>query len=492
MSNNSYDRRCSIPISHGNMAKINPFNQKNSSRGVNNVSTKRKHNIPNSNREFGKEINISSNLTTSNTHEVTNNRRSLGIPVNKKIKKEMEIPNPSKRTRNFEQIALKKSRKEGCNSLNKKPISSNVKCCSNKNIRERQKKDCNRLKNKNNSQNNILNSNHIISINDDDIIMKDENSNPNILLKVHSNTRINKFNTINANSRINSVTNKVNNIINIDDDIEMKIIEVKAFSENKKITKENIQNVDEYFDDICNELFAYEDKYLVDPQYMSKQTDINHRMRAILIDWLIDVHLKYKLVPQTMYIAVNLIDRYLSKNDTNRAKLQLVGVAAMFIACKYEEIYPPELKDFVYITDGAYVKADVLNMEYRMLKCLDFNITFPTQWSIFEIYRKKLDLNEKTFKLAWFLMELCLINYKALRFKMSVLAASAILIASKTLGVYRNNWFSKNIGVEEKKLEECCKEIYDFYVYNSTHNLQAIRRKFSLPRFDEVAKIKLC
>lgn len=108
-----------------------------------------------------------------------------------------------------------------------------MKCCSNKNIRERQKKDCNRLKNKNNSQNNILNSNHIISINDDDIIMKDENSNPNILLKVHSNTRINKFNTINANSRINSVTNKVNNIINIDDDIETKIIEVKAFSENK-------------------------------------------------------------------------------------------------------------------------------------------------------------------------------------------------------------------------------------------------------------------
>lgn len=91
MSNNSYDRRCSIPISHGNMAKINPFNQKNSSRGVNNVSTKRKHNIPNSNREFGKEINISSNLTTSNTHEVTNNRRSLGIPVNKKIKRKWKF-----------------------------------------------------------------------------------------------------------------------------------------------------------------------------------------------------------------------------------------------------------------------------------------------------------------------------------------------------------------------------------------------------------------
>ena len=254
----------------------------------------------------------------------------------------------------------------------------------------------------------------------------------------------------------------------------------------------NPQNVDEYFDDICEELSKYEEKYLVDPQYMSNQKDINNRMRAILIDWLIDVHLKYKLVPQTMYIAVNLIDRYLEKNQTNRTKLQLVGITAMFIACKYEEIYPPELKDFVYITDGAYVKTDVLRMENKMLASLNFDVTFPTQWTLFETFRRKLDLDEKTFKLAWFLMELCLINYKSLKFKMSVLAASAILIATKTLGVYRNYWFNKNIGIDEKKLEECCKEIYDFYVYNSSHNLQAIRKKFASPKFDEVSKIKIC
>jgi cyclin B len=259
----------------------------------------------------------------------------------------------------------------------------------------------------------------------------------------------------------------------------------------KKEKKIDVQNADEYFDDICQELFSNEDKYLVDPKYMSNQSDINHRMRAILIDWLIDVHLKYKLVPQTMYIAVNLIDRYLEKNETNRAKLQLVGVTAMFIACKYEEIYPPDLKDFVYITDGAYVKQDVLDMEYKMLKSLEFNITFPTQWSIFEIYKKKLDLDDKTFKLAWFLMELCLIDYKILKFKMSYIAASAILIAIKTLGIYRSD-FSSVIGIEENQLEECCKEIYNYYVYNSTHNLQAIRKKFAMTRYNEVSKIKLC
>ena len=225
---------------------------------------------------------------------------------------------------------------------------------------------------------------------------------------------------------------------------------------------------------------------------MSNQSDINHRMRAILIDWLIDVHLKYRLLPQTMYIAVNLIDRYLAKAETNRAKLQLVGVTAMFIACKYEEIYPPELKDFVYITDGAYVKSDVLKMETKMLSKLNFDVTFPTQWTLFETYKRKLDLDEKTFKLAWFLMELCLIDYKILKFKMSQIAASAILIAAKNNRVYKKNWLKDNIGIDENSLEECCKEIYDFYAYNATHNLQAIRRKFSSSKFGEVAKIKLC
>ena len=94
---------------------------------------------------------------------------------------------------------------------------------------------------------------------------------------------------------------------------------------------------------------------------MKKQSDINERMRAILIDWLVDVHLKFKLLPETLYLTINMIDRYLDKEVITRRKLQLVGISAMLISSKYEEIYPPEIKDFTYITDRAYTKQDVLN-----------------------------------------------------------------------------------------------------------------------------------
>ena len=84
---------------------------------------------------------------------------------------------------------------------------------------------------------------------------------------------------------------------------------------------------------------------------MAQQADINERMRSILVDWLVDVHLKFKLRTETLFLTVHVIDRYLAKEQTTRNKLQLVGCTAMLIAAKYEEIYAPEVRDFVYISD---------------------------------------------------------------------------------------------------------------------------------------------
>ena len=89
------------------------------------------------------------------------------------------------------------------------------------------------------------------------------------------------------------------------------------------------------------------------------QPHINEKMRAILIDWLVEVNLKFKLVPETLYLNIALIDMYLEKAEVVRNKLQLVGVTALLIASKYEEIYPPEIRDLVYITDKAYNKREV-------------------------------------------------------------------------------------------------------------------------------------
>jgi len=103
-----------------------------------------------------------------------------------------------------------------------------------------------------------------------------------------------------------------------------------------------------------------EDLFLAKDGYMAIQTEINEKMRAILVDWLVEVHAKFKLLPETIFLTINLIDRYLQSEKVGRDKLQLVGVAAMLIATKYEEIYAPEVRDFVFISDNAYNQKQIL------------------------------------------------------------------------------------------------------------------------------------
>jgi cyclin B len=417
--------------------RFNPGHQKVPSVAPNNAAMRKKYKLPPTFRQFGKEIIIKNNLTVYSNNEIIRTKRTFNLK-NLNNKKEKTIH--KNQLKNYEKNYIE---------LNKK------------------------------NKNNCIKNNNIKKF--------DENNKENIPNLINEKKIIDEEVTINDESKDNDNSSTIHN--DDDDDLEMK-------DENENKNKDIIynlhpQNVDEYFKDIVEELKNNEEKFLPEFNYMSKQKDINNRMRAILLDWLIDVHLKYKMVPQTMYISVNLIDRYLSKNETTRMKLQCVGVASMFIASKYEEIYPPELKDFVYITDRAYVKSEVLEMEYKMLTSLNFDITFPTQWSFFEIFTKKLKLVQKVYYLAWFLMELSLINYKMMKFKYSQIAASSILIAIKALNYFNVVEFEKDTGYKESELNECIKEINSFNVYNSTHSLQAIRKKFSSKKYLEVSKIQL-
>ena len=115
--------------------------------------------------------------------------------------------------------------------------------------------------------------------------------------------------------------------------------------------------------DYVQEMYEYfrskEELTSTRPVYMENQPCINERMRSILVDWLVEVHQQLKFTPETLYLTVNIIDRYLAKKEVTRTELQIIGVTALLIASKYEEIYPAELRDLVYLCDRAYSKDKV-------------------------------------------------------------------------------------------------------------------------------------
>ena len=167
------------------------------------------------------------------------------------------------------------------------------------------------------------------------------------------------------------------------------------------------------------------------------QKDISKKMRAVLLDWLVDVHLKFRLLPETLFLTVNIIDRFLEKVCIKRQKLQLVGVTAMFIASKYEEIYAPELRDFAYVTDSAYTKKDILKMEGIILNELEFNVTTTSPLRFLNRYSSICGMSPKCYHLALYLLELSLIDYRMVKHTPSNLACSAIYLVNKITNVAR-------------------------------------------------------
>jgi len=158
---------------------------------------------------------------------------------------------------------------------------------------------------------------------------------------------------------------------------------------------------------------------------------VNGKMRAVLVDWLVEVHSQFKLLQETLYMTVYVIDKFLQSEGftIRREKLQLVGVTAMFIASKVEEIYCPEISDFVYITDNAYSSAEIREMELRMLRTLGFNFSRPHPLHFLRRNSKAGDVDVLQHTLAKYLVELALPEYTLAHIPPSLLASAALYLS---------------------------------------------------------------
>ncbi|NXH79377.1 CCNB1 protein, partial [Hydrobates tethys] len=168
------------------------------------------------------------------------------------------------------------------------------------------------------------------------------------------------------------------------------------------------------------------------PKYLAGQ-DINGNMRAVLIDWLVQVQVKFRYQQETLYMAVAIIDRFLQDNTVSRTLLQLVGITAMFIASKYEEVFTPHIGDFAYVTDNTYTQLQIRQMEMKILRALDFGLGRPLPPHFLRRISKIAEMNFEQQILAKYLMELTIVDYDMVHFPPSKTAAAASCLALKLL-----------------------------------------------------------
>lgn len=247
------------------------------------------------------------------------------------------------------------------------------------------------------------------------------------------------------------------------------------------------QFVAEYINDIFAYLRSLESKFTINELFLVSHRTTS-RMRSVLINWLIEVHSNFRLLPETLHLCVSVVDRYLQKNKSvGRENLQLVGISALLVAAKYEEMYIPDLSDFVYVCDETFTKEEIMRMELSIIKALDYSFGRPLSLHFLRRYSKVGKVQPQHHTLAKYLLELALIELDLCHIRPSLQAAAACCLSLSVFNDNKSthpakNWTRTLIHYSTytySDLEKPMKLLATAVVKAETSKYQAIRNKYS-------------
>jgi hypothetical protein len=270
----------------------------------------------------------------------------------------------------------------------------------------------------------------------------------------------------------------------VSDNIKDEIQAAKEFVEATR-PPEDIEDeqwdtsmVAEYGDEIFQYMHELEDRMAPNPRYMEQQSEIQWSMRAVLMDWVIQVHQRFNLLPETLFLTVNYIDRFLSCKIVSLGKLQLVGATAIFVAAKYEEVQCPTISEIIYMVDGGYSSDELLKAERFMLSMLQFELGWPGPMSFLRRISKADDYDLETRTLAKYFLEVTVMDERFVGCTPSFLAAGAHCMAR--LMIHYDEWSKAHVHYSNytwsqlrqllAAILECCEDphkhhsaVYDKY-----------------------------
>jgi hypothetical protein len=252
--------------------------------------------------------------------------------------------------------------------------------------------------------------------------------------------------------------------------------------------------VGHYVNNIYEYLRYLEVKYQITPRYLDASSEVSSKMRSILVDWLVQVHKRFKLMSDTLYLTVGLLDRYLSNCDSiKKNEMQLIGITCLMIACKAEEILCPEIDDYVYICDNAYTSEQILSMELEVFRTLEFNVGQPMSINFLRRYSNMGGVEGQQHAMAKYFLELALVDYDLMSIKPSIISAAALNLSLHLLG--DESWspiLEHYSGYSNDDLKHVvnliCKALYSIEFTKTGIKLSAVKKKYSDPKQYEISR----
>ena len=272
---------------------------------------------------------------------------------------------------------------------------------------------------------------------------------------------------------------------------KFKVCEKGKEYEWEDLDEEDINDpfmVSEYVNDIFEYLHRLEMMTLPNRHELFKHANIQQN-RDILVNWMVKIHNKFGLLPETLYLALNIMDRFLCRELVQLEKLQLVGTACLFIASKYEEVYSPSVKHFAYETDGACDEEEIKEGEKFILKTLEFNLNYPNPMNFLRRISKADDYDIQSRTLAKYLLEISIVDFKFIGILPSLCAAASMFLSRKMLG--KGKWDGNLIhysgGYTKDELAPVCNMVMEYLVQPVVHD--ELFKKYASRRFMKASVI---
>lgn len=241
--------------------------------------------------------------------------------------------------------------------------------------------------------------------------------------------------------------------------------------------------VAEYSTEIFEYMYELEKKYMPNPNYITDQRELEWSQRGLLMDWLVEIHTKLHLLPETLYLAGNIVDRFMTLRVVNLDKIQLVGVTALLLAAKYEEVFPPVLHYFAYVTSGNFDESDILSAEKFMLQVLEFELSYPNPLNFLRRISKADNYDVQSRSFGKYLLEISVVHHELMEYPPSLCAAAAMYVARHILG--RPEW-TANLAhysgdYSEEDLRDAAKTLVVYLASPVEH--EALFKKYASRRF---------
>ncbi|CAF0731555.1 unnamed protein product [Rotaria sp. Silwood1] len=304
------------------------------------------------------------------------------------------------------------------------------------------------------------------------------------------------------------VANEIEEII-LDDNFESST-DIPVEFDCDSGDRNNITTVSELVVDICKYWKELEQRTPIRQNFLlhRREGTASPQNRAVLIDWLYQVHDRFKLLSDTFHMTIHLIDRYLQIVDVSKHELQLIGSTALLLACKYEEMAIPGMNDFVYVSDNAYSKDDMKEMERRIISTLSFDLGRPLSINYLRRYSKIIQATDIEHTLGKYLLDLTFIDHSFSHILPSYISACASFFSRYLLAYKRipsltsisllieNLWPTKfmfyHTGYTYEQLYQGIEQLGQLLIGQDTAKLKSVQKKFSQSNMFSIAQNSCC